>query len=269
MFWNELRAILKGPFETATIWIAVEVMTFVASWCMPVCRDKARDDPLGLTRQSAAPKKASGKKTRRVAAAPSREPVLKGQPGDKAGLILEAALGLFRQYGYRRTSMEDIATAAQVAKGTLYLYFKSKDELFEALARHLAAQIETDVTSALALDVDLETKLLAVLDAKLGFVYRWVLSSPHAAELTDPTSRLPDDVFGPVDQMLRRELARLFSQAAGSGELDLAGAGMSAELAVDTLLVAAHGAEFGASDEAEFHDRLARVARLTLRGLRA
>tara|TARA_R110000824_G_scaffold118960_18_gene272567 strand:- start:98447 stop:99121 length:675 start_codon:yes stop_codon:yes gene_type:complete len=224
---------------------------------------------LGVTRQSAAPKKASGKKTRRGSDAASHAPVLKGQPGDKASLILEAALDLFRQYGYRRTSMEDIATAAQVAKGTLYLYFKSKDELFEALARHLAAQIEQDLIQALALDVDLESKLLAVLDAKLGFVYRWVLSSPHAAELTDPTSRLPDDVFGPVDQMLRRKLSDLFKEAAKRGELDLAAAGLTPELAVDTLLVAAHGAEFGAASESEFHDRLARIARLTLRGLRA
>ena len=189
--------------------------------------------------------------------------------GDKGGLILDAALDLFRQYGYRRTSMEDIANAANVAKGTLYIYFKSKDELFEGLARRLSAQIALDVRAALARELPFEDKVLAVLDAKLGFVYRWVLSSPHAAELTDPTSELPDDVFGPVDQELRTSLADLFKTGVKSGTIDLKSAGHTPETAVDTLLAAAHGAEIGAKGEDDFHDRLTRIGRLTLRGLRA
>lgn len=188
--------------------------------------------------------------------------------GDKHSLILDAALALFRQYGYRRTSMEDIAQAANVAKGTLYIYFKSKDELFEALARRLAAQIDSDTKAVLARDLPFEEKVLAVIDAKLGFVYRWVLSSPHAAELTDPTSRLPDDVFGPVDRDFRAAFARLFKEAAKLGEIDLKGAGLTPETAVDTLIAAAHGAEKGAVDEADFHERLNRIGRLSLRGLR-
>jgi AcrR family transcriptional regulator len=192
----------------------------------------------------------------------------KAGSGDKPSLILDAALSLFRQYGYRRTSMEDIAQAANVAKGTLYIYFKSKDELFEALARRLAAQIDADIEAAMARDISFEEKVLAVLDAKLGFVYRWVLSSPHAAELTDPTSRLPDDVFGPVDRNFRAAFAQLFKDSARAGEIDLKGAGLTPETAVDTLVAAAHGAEKGAQDEDDFHQRLVRIGRLALRGLR-
>ncbi|HEY4344193.1 MAG TPA: helix-turn-helix domain-containing protein [Parvibaculum sp.] len=187
---------------------------------------------------------------------------------DKHSLILDAALSLFRQYGYRRTSMEDIAQSANVAKGTLYIYFKSKDELFEALARRLAGQIDADTQAVMARDLPFEHKVLALLDAKLGFVYRWVLSSPHAAELTDPTSRLPDDVFGPVDRNFRAAFARLFKESARAGEIDLKGAGLTPETAVDTLIAAAHGAEKGARDEADFHERLTRIGRLALRGLR-
>ncbi|MDO8421939.1 MAG: helix-turn-helix domain-containing protein [Parvibaculum sp.] len=189
--------------------------------------------------------------------------------GEKPGIILDAALELFRQYGYRRTSMEDIAGAANVAKGTLYIYFKSKDELFEALARRLAEQVGLNVREVLARDLPFEDKVLAVLDAKIGFAFRLVLSSPHAAELTAPTSQLPDDVFGPVDQELRASLAGLFRDAVKRGDVDLKAAGLTPEGAVDTLLAAAHGAEFGAKSEDDFHDRLTRIGRLTLRGLRA
>jgi AcrR family transcriptional regulator len=216
-----------------------------------------------------ATKKATSGKARGAKPASALSPAHKTGTGDKAHLILDAALELFRQYGYRRTSMEDIAQTANVAKGTLYIYFKSKDELFEALARRLSAQVEQDLKAALARDLPLEDKVLELLDAKLGFVYRWVLSSPHAAELTDPTSRLPDDVFGPVDRALRQSLADLFKDGVIRGEIDLAAAGLTPDSAVDTLLAAAHGAEFGAQGEDDFHDRLTRIGRLTLRGLRA
>lgn len=198
----------------------------------------------------------------------AKKPARSKVRGVKPNLILDAALELFRQYGYRRTSMEDIAQAANVAKGTLYIYFKSKDELFEALARRLSAQIEQDLQAVLARDLCFEDKVLELLDAKLGFVYRWVLSSPHAAELTDPTARLPEDVFGPVDRVLRQSLATLFKEKVRHGEIDLVAAGLTPERAVDTILAAAHGAEFGAAGEDDFHDRLTRIGRLALRGLR-
>ncbi len=43
--------------------------------------------------------------------------------------ILRAATELFVAYGYRKTSVEDVAGAAGVAKGTVYLYYRSKAEL--------------------------------------------------------------------------------------------------------------------------------------------
>lgn len=242
-------------------------MTLTGIWCIREEFER-KGINLGVSRNPTIKKPAAKASAKSAPAALPVVRAFKSGAGDKAGLILDAALDLFRQYGYRRTSMEDIAIAAKVAKGTLYIYFKSKDELFEALARQLAAQIERDVKEALSQDVDFETKVLAVLDAKLGFIYRWVLSSPHAAELTDPTSRLPDDVFGPVDRALRDSLGDLFKASDKQGEIDLKAAGLTAEAAVDTLLAAAHGAEAGAKDEADFHDRLTRIGRLTLRGLR-
>src|SRR5262245_11050884 len=47
--------------------------------------------------------------------------------------ILETAADLFGEFGYNAVRMEDIAARAGVAKGTLYLYFKNKDDLFLAL----------------------------------------------------------------------------------------------------------------------------------------
>ncbi|HMM13322.1 MAG TPA: TetR/AcrR family transcriptional regulator [Parvibaculum sp.] len=192
----------------------------------------------------------------------------KGPAADKRTLILDSAFDLFRHYGYRRTSMEDIAQAANVAKGTLYLYFKSKDELFEALARQLGERIEANLKAAAARDTSAEDKIFALLDAKLGFIYRWVLSSPHAAEFIDSKHKLSGDVFEPVDRSFRAALTKTLKEGVRRGEFDPKAAGFSLDAAVDTLVAAAHGAEWGARDEADFRDRLERIVRLALRGLR-
>ncbi|MBB5017749.1 AcrR family transcriptional regulator [Chitinivorax tropicus] len=49
--------------------------------------------------------------------------------------ITEAALALFIQKGYAATKLDEVAKAAGVTKGTLYLYFASKEDLFKAAVR--------------------------------------------------------------------------------------------------------------------------------------
>ena len=57
--------------------------------------------------------------------------------------ILEAALAVFAQKGFAATRLDDVAAKAGITKGTIYLYFDSKQALFEALARQsVGAQIE-------------------------------------------------------------------------------------------------------------------------------
>jgi AcrR family transcriptional regulator len=49
--------------------------------------------------------------------------------------ILDAALDVFAERGFAATRMDDVAARAGVTKGTVYLYFKTKEELFKALVR--------------------------------------------------------------------------------------------------------------------------------------
>jgi AcrR family transcriptional regulator len=52
---------------------------------------------------------------------------------ERARRILDVATRLILHYGYDKTTMSDVAAAAGVSKSTLYLYWKSKEELFRAL----------------------------------------------------------------------------------------------------------------------------------------
>ena len=50
--------------------------------------------------------------------------------------ILEAAMDLFSERGFETTSIQDIAQTAGIAKGTVYLYFKSKEDLVQQVYRY-------------------------------------------------------------------------------------------------------------------------------------
>ena len=54
------------------------------------------------------------------------------KPDERRKEILDAAMKLFLSKGYENTSVEDITNDMQVAKGSFYNYFKSKQEVFEA-----------------------------------------------------------------------------------------------------------------------------------------
>ncbi|WP_256077957.1 TetR/AcrR family transcriptional regulator [Massilia sp. YIM B04103] len=66
--------------------------------------------------------------------------------------LLAAALDLFVERGYASTRLEDVARRAGVSKGTLYLYFENKQELFKAVVRETIGecigQAELDVAAA-------------------------------------------------------------------------------------------------------------------------
>src|SRR5881296_1706460 len=66
----------------------------------------------------------------------------KPQPGKRTRLI-ETAMKLAYRNGFRETSLADIAEAAKVPVGNVYYYFKTKEEIGEAIVDRLLAQFRT------------------------------------------------------------------------------------------------------------------------------
>lgn len=62
----------------------------------------------------------------------------------RPGEILDAALNVFAEKGYAAARMEDIAAAAGVTKGTIYLYYSNKEDVFKTLARDVVGQALAD-----------------------------------------------------------------------------------------------------------------------------
>ncbi len=122
--------------------------------------------------------------------------------------ILEAATRLYLTYGARRTSMEDIANEAGMAKGSLYLSFKSKDELFHALIESLLNQWLAAARNRLTETTDIVGRLTAYLDMVVGEPARLLQSTPHAADLLQAKGRLARELLAEY----RREIAQDLSE---------------------------------------------------------
>lgn len=86
--------------------------------------------------------------------------------------LLDAALAEFFEKGFAAARLEDIAARAGVSKGTVYLYFSSKEEMFEALVRTIP-QAHVERARAIATDEtvppeDLLRRLLQFVGGLLG-----------------------------------------------------------------------------------------------------
>src|SRR5437588_6021493 len=79
-----------------------------------------------------------GLRTRKSAAKPRRRPE---KSADKRDAILAAALDEFSAAGFAAARLEDVARRAGVAKGTIYLYFRDKEALFQELIRSLLSPL--------------------------------------------------------------------------------------------------------------------------------
>lgn len=77
--------------------------------------------------------------------------------------LLEAALDTFRAKGFAGTRMEDIASRAGVSKGTIYLYFPSKEAIFEALVRNNLLPVIERLQVAMAAEPGPATARLGML----------------------------------------------------------------------------------------------------------
>ncbi len=83
--------------------------------------------------------------------------------------ILEAARRLFLDQGFDQASVEEIAEAAEVSKGLVYFYFRSKDEILAALVRETYAPL-LDALEQLSQRTDSpEHRLLVFLQLELSF----------------------------------------------------------------------------------------------------
>lgn len=139
----------------------------------------------------------------------------------KTQRILDAALAVFCRYGYRKTSMLDIAQAADMSRAALYLHFKNKEDVFRAGSERAHASVMAQVAAALAEPGPVFTRIETALLAFQQGLMAEISASAHGQELFDANMTLAADITLSARASLVASLAGALEQAEAAGDIAL------------------------------------------------
>lgn len=96
-------------------------------------------------------------------------PLESDRRAERRQAIVEAAAGLFAECGYGDCEIERVAAELKIAKGTLYLYFSSKEELFYACVDAGMMALQGAIDAAVASTIDPFDRIASAIGAYLRF----------------------------------------------------------------------------------------------------
>ncbi|MCB9600635.1 MAG: TetR/AcrR family transcriptional regulator [Sandaracinus sp.] len=94
----------------------------------------------------------------------------KKAPGDKRERILRAAIRVFAENGFYATRVSEIAKAAGVADGTIYLYFENKDDVLISIFEDRISKLLDVLRRALEEEETVEGKVRRIVELQLGLL---------------------------------------------------------------------------------------------------
>lgn len=137
--------------------------------------------------------------------------------------VIDAALALFSEFGYSQTRLDDVAAKAGISKGTVYLYFASKQDLFEAVILDRITPWLEAIASQEINDADTTDEVVRnflswgwnqFLETKLFMITKVVLAESN--NFPDLAKTYMREVMGPVHDHMTMLLVR----GAKRGEVD-------------------------------------------------
>ena len=168
--------------------------------------------------------------------------------------ILMAATAIFLRYGFKKTSMDDVAQAAGVSRQGLYLYFDTKDLLFrEALQYLVSHMISTARSVAEDRNLSIRDRLLGVFEAVHGNAFQSA-SPEHAFELLQSAQSADGALLVQLDRDLVGIVAALLAEAGAADRWEEAGVTV-AELS-EQLLMSAKGIKASVDTLTAYRERM-------------
>ena len=172
----------------------------------------------------------------------ARTPRWRRRKEDRPTEIVAAALDAFAARGYAATRLEDVAERAGVSKGTLYLYFKNKEELFKAVVHQALVpnltMAETLVKQSTMPTRDLLVQILkglatAVAGTKIGAIPRLVIAE---------AGNFPELARFYADEVVARGMrifATILERGAARGELRAVNTEFAAPVVIGPMMLLA------------------------------
>lgn len=184
---------------------------------------------------------------------------------EREELIIQAAFRVFLRYGIKRTSMNDIAQEAGIARQTLYNAFPNKDEVVRAGISYTAAQSIAQINRA----VDDGKSLSDIVDAYVLKMtiepFELLHTNPNAEDIVDGINTVSKEA---LDQTIR-DFVGVAKKFLTPYEMAFAKSGKSVDEIAEFLQVSAYGAKKIARDRQHLDIVLSviKTATLQLAGL--
>ncbi|PTQ10170.1 TetR family transcriptional regulator [Sphingomonas oleivorans] len=158
--------------------------------------------------------------------------------------LIEAALATVSRYGFRKTSMQDIADAAGVSRAALYLHFSNKEDVFRSVTAALHADALDRARAAFSGNASFAIRLRDGLCAFMLGMMAPIHSSPHGQELFDANLALAADINAEGKRQLLALLVELVEQAEASGEIILDRVKTKPPALADMIFVSVSGMKY-------------------------
>jgi AcrR family transcriptional regulator len=177
--------------------------------------------------------------------------------------IIDAAFEVFMRYGYRRTTMDDIAQRVGLSRPTLYLTFPNKEAILRAVVEVGHERILAEIEAGLSAQRSLTEQLLHVFEIWSIQPFEMVAKSPAADELMTDSFGFVSDVFDRSSDRLAALLTRLLRAAVTDADaLD-----PPAQARAQVLIAAAHGFKSRARDTEDMRRLIRDLVAMTVAGL--
>ncbi len=177
---------------------------------------------------------------------------------ERRARVLDTALAVFARYGFRKTSMDDVARTADISRQGLYFLFGGKEELFREAVTKMMADGLASVDAALARDASIVERLTEALRAWYGHTAG--AAAETADELLDRSVDLLGDLMQRYSDLVLGRLEAAI--AASSLAQTLARQGLTPMDAAWTLHYAASGLKQARLGRADFAARAAAAVKL-------
>lgn len=178
--------------------------------------------------------------------------------------ILETAAGVFLRYGFKKTSMDDLARAAGLSRQGLYLSFATKEVLFKEALLHLIATTRAASRAAVSReDLGVEERLLGAFEC----VHGHTIGQPgaeHMSELLATAVQLVGSLIEEMDQGLSADVARVLRSSGVAARWK--DAGLSARDLAEHLCSTSYGVKHRVATAAEYRERMRTAVQIVCRG---
>lgn len=172
--------------------------------------------------------------------------------------ILDAAIAVFLRFGFRKTSMDEVAKAAHLSRQGLYLHFATKEELFRAAVEHALESSLGAASAALGdASLSLEAKLTTAFDQWLG---KYVgVATGSASDLAEANGGELVALFSTCEAQFLEGLTKTLRTSGLPTAYKQAG--LSAKQLASTLYATARGLKHSSASRKAFVEEIAVAVR--------